>query len=319
MYKSLFGCLLFLLAAACKDEPVSLSGEAPVDIKDFVAAFPQIDVPLRITDTNFVKMADTTLISYTVFSQFIPDSILQGIINKKAKKFTIHPVGKIQKENELYLLTNFTQNKKTTLFTFLLNKENKYLGNLELLQQGNKDGYQHYVSITSEPTFIISREKTNFSNETFYTRNGYAYNNSSGNFIALMNDSNEDLKRINEIINPIDTLPRKNKFSGDYTKDKRNSISLRDGATADKYAFFIHFEKNGGDCTGELKGTLIMRDAKHGYFQESGNPCVIDFTFEGRMVTVKEQGNCGNHRGIKCFFDDSFTRKKESRPAKKSK
>lgn len=319
MYKYLLISLLFLMAIACKDEPASLSGDAPVDIKDFVAAFKKTDLPYRLADTNFTKMADTTNISYTVFSQFVPDSVLTGIVNKKAKKFTIHPLGKIEKENELYLLANFTQNKKTTLFAFLLNKENKYLGSLKLLQQDNRDNYRHSVSITSEPTFIIGREKTNFNNETSYTRNGYAYNSGSGNFVELMSDSNEDLKRINEIINPIDTLPRKNKFSGDYAKDKRNTISIRDGANADKYAFFIHFEKSGGDCTGELKGTLMMRDARHGYFQESGDPCVIDFTFEGKTVIVKEQGNCGNHRGIKCFFDDSFTKKKETKTAKKNK
>jgi hypothetical protein len=126
----------------------------------------------------------------------------------------------------------------------------------------------------------------------------------------VVNDSNEDLRRLNEIINPIDTLPRKNKLSGDYAADKRNFIAVRDGNNQSKYSFFIHFEKD-GNCIGELKGDMTMRDATHGYYRQSGDPCVIDFTFGSKSITVKEEGNCGNHRGIKCFFDDSYRKKKE--------
>ena len=77
----------------------------------------------------------------------------------------------------MYLLVNFTQNKKNTLMVFLLNKENKFTAYLELLKPDNQNDYVHFVSITSEPTFIIGREKTNASSELFYTRNGFAYNN----------------------------------------------------------------------------------------------------------------------------------------------
>lgn len=319
MHKFLVVCLTACMYFSCKDKPALLSGDAPVEAKDFIAAFPLLTLPSRIADTSFIKMADTTTISYTVFTQFIADTVLAKIFAKNAKKQSIHPVGKIEKETELYLLANFTQNKKTTLISFLLDKQNKYLANLELLNQTNKDGYTHSVSITSEPTFIINREKTNASTELLYTKHGYAYNSASGKFVEVMTDSNEDLKKINEIINPIDTLPHKNKMSGDYIKDKRNYISIRDGSNSSKYSFFIHFEKDGGDCTGELKGTMTMRDATHAYFQESGDPCVIDFAFDGRTIKVKEQDNCGNHRGIKCFFNDSYTKRKENKPTKKNK
>ncbi len=319
MHKFLVACMVVFMSVSCTDKPVSLSGDAPVEAEDFIAAFPLLTLPLRIADTNFIKMADTTTISYTVFTQFIADSVLVNEFGKNAKKISIHPLGKIEKETELYLLANCTQNKKTTLLVFLLDKQNKFLASVELLKLANKDGYIHSVSITSEPTFIINRERINVAAELLYTKHGYAFNSASGKFVEVMTDSNEDLKRINEIINPIDTLPRKNKMSGDYTKDKRNYISVRDGSSSSKYSFFIHFEKDGGACTGELKGTMTMRDATHAYFQESGDPCVIDFTFEGRNITVKEQDNCGNHRGIKCFFNDSYTKRKENKPVKKNK
>ncbi|QEC67091.1 hypothetical protein FRZ67_07235 [Panacibacter ginsenosidivorans] len=312
-------CFSSLLLFSCKEKKVSLAGSDPVDAKDFMAAFPALKLPYKIADTNMVKLADTTNISYVVFSGFIPDSALISLLGKNVSKSKIKPVGKIETEKETYLLTEFTQNKKATLVTFLLDKKSSYLSGLVLLKQGDKDGYLHSVNITSEPTFIISKEKYSSTNELMYTRNGYAYNNGSAAFIAVMNDSNEDLKRINEVINPIDTFPRLNKLSGDYVQDKKNYISIRDGRNTSKYQFFIHFEKNDGDCTGELKGIMTMQDATHGYFQESGDPCEIDFRFTTSSIIVKERGNCGNHRGIKCFFNDTYRKKKDAKPTSKKK
>ena len=317
MHKILFAFLIISVAGGCKNKHASLSGKEPVDIKDFIEAFPKITLPYRITDTNMTRLADTTTISYAIFSQFIPDTVLANAFGKNAQRMKINPVGKIQKDEKLYLLTNFTLNRKTALQTFLFDKKNKYLSHLELINQGNRDNYVHSVNVTSEPAFIISREKINQQNELVYTRNGYAYNDDSKTFIPVMNDSNEDLKRLSEIINPIDTFSAKNKLSADYTKDKQNFISVRDGTYTDKYLFFIHFDNDG--CKGELKGEMTMRDATHAYYQESGDPCVIDFTFFGKSITVKERGNCGNHRGIKCFFDDTYRKKKEGKTPASSK
>ena len=40
--------------------------------------------------------------------------------------------------------------------------------------------------------------------------------------------------RVQEVINPIDTFARKNKFSADYVKDKMNIVSIRDERKAGK-------------------------------------------------------------------------------------
>src|SRR6476469_8402564 len=307
-----------IMLAGCHQK-TSLSGSEHVEAKDFVDAFKNISLPWRIADTNLSKSTDTTTISFEVFAQFIPATVITNTFGKDISKLSIHPVEKFEKENEIYLLANFILNKKSTLETFVLSKKNKYLTHLQLTKQvNNDDDYVHSISGTSEPTFIISREKTNKQNELAYTRNGYGFNSSTNNFIEVVNDSNEDLKRISEIINPIDTFLRKNKFSGDYAQDKRNFISVRDGNNASKYIFFIHFEKD-NNCTGELKGDMTMRDATHGYYKQSGDPCVIDFTFGTKNIKVKEEGNCGNHRGIRCYFDDTYKKKKETKTSKTAK
>ena len=113
---------------------------------------------------------------------------------------------------------------------------------------------------------------------------------------------------MSEIINPIDTLKATNTFSADYTSGKHNLMSLRDGRGSNSYIFFMHFEK--GDCSGELKGDMVLTDKEHGLYSETGGPCAIDFTFSKNNIEVKEQGNCGNHRGMDCLIDFSFTKKK---------
>ena len=60
-----------------------------------------------------------------------------------------------------------------------------------------------------------------------------------------------------------------------------------------------------------------MKSANTAQYVHGGDPCIIDFTFEEKEITLKEQGSCGNHRGIKCFFNDTFTRKKDLKTAKK--
>ncbi len=56
--------------------------------------------------------------------------------------------------------------------------------------------------------------------------------------------------KITELINPIDTFSRKNKYAADYGTGKMNLVSIRDGRKNDQLTFFIHFEKNNGACTG---------------------------------------------------------------------
>ncbi|MCW3087243.1 MAG: hypothetical protein JWQ78_629 [Sediminibacterium sp.] len=307
--------LLLLVWTGCSEKKVDLSGNTRVDLKDFTAAFRLITLPYSVSDTNIQKVADTVTIGYKAFTQFFPDSSVRPIIGN-ATMPVIHPVGRIEKDAENYLLVNFAGPKKTTrLAVFVTDKKGRFLASKELLSTGMDNAYRHSVSINREPTFLVSKEKTGRDNTTLFTRTGWVYN-SVGIFMVVINDSNEDPARTN-VINPIDTLPRKNKFSGEYSQDKKNFISLRDGKRPGMYQFFVHFEKNNGSCTGELKGEMKMKDARTAQYTSSGDPCVIDFTFEGNAVTLKEQGSCGNHRGIKCFFDDTFTRKKEPKTSKR--
>lgn len=318
MRKILFAVLPVLFCYACKSGSKSLRGSEKVDFTEMSSVFPDLKLPFKAADTDINKIADTTVISYFVMKQFVPDSVMLKIAGKDSASTEIHPVGKITQKTENYLLANVSIKNNTSLIAFLFDtKENKYLSSIELLKNKYTDGYQHELSITSEPTFMLSRQKFNKSRELVYTRNGFAYNTAANEFMKVVNDSNEG-GGSDSIINPIDTLASTFKYSGDYVKNKRNFISLRDGASSGKYIFFIHFENSSG-CEGELKGILQMTDEKHGLYTENGDICVIDFILSENSIKVKEQNNCGNHRGIQCYFNDSYTRVKTKKKETETK
>jgi hypothetical protein len=146
----------------------------------------------------------------------------------------------------------------------------------------------------------------------------YIYNNEAEQFFLIAKDALDD--RITEVINPIDTLQKKNKFSADYIKDKMNIVSIRDDSKAGRINFFIHFDQNNGDCTGELKGVASFTSANTAIYKQPGDACSLQFNFSSTSVSLKEIEACGAHRGIKCSFDGSYSRKKETKqktPAKR--
>ncbi len=310
--------LLVITILSCKDEKVNLSGDAPVKPNEFVKAFPILSLPFLVADTNLTKIGDSTTISAAVLQQFVPDSTIKILVNA-AKKYVVHPIGRIEKTTENYLLATIIQNKKIQIVALVFDKQNQFLAAKSVFENYSNDSYLHSLSINREPTFLISKEKiTTDTKQLLFSRVGWAYG-SDNMFMVVINDTNEDTKKSNEVINPIDTLPKTNKLSGDYVQDKKNYISLRDGKYPNTYIFFIHFEKREGTCVGELKGEFKMKDATTAAYNQGGDPCIIDFSFEGNDITLKEKGSCGNRRGMQCFFDDTFTKKKEPKAAKKRK
>lgn len=304
--KSIFTtCAIVILFFSCKS---SNKESKPLTTTDFIKLYSTLSLPANITDSGLENFGDTATINNSVFTEFIPDSALQNVLSGSVSKYIIHPAGIIDLKTIDYLVTKFTSGKTIKLVVFVLDDKHHYKNSLLLLNNQNSDGYRYSLSVTNEPTFIIRKEKTDADNKILYSRNGYAFNESANIFTEVMNDSNA--KKVNDIINPIDTLAKFNKYSGDYITDKKDFISVRDGKNSLTYIFFIHFEKNKAACIGELKGEMSLVNETNAVYQESGDPCVINFKFTANSIKVKEEGNCGNYRGINCPFDFIFKKKK---------
>jgi hypothetical protein len=304
--------LLILLALiGCAETKTDLSGNTPLKINDFNAAFKNIDLPIRINDTNLVAFTDTVEIGRKALAQFLPDSVVDAIAPKLLKNASIFTVGKIEKETEYYLLLNNKDAKKQTVSVITFSKKNVFLGyqiltQFDLTQKGSQF-YGKTLLINKEPTFLIEENKLDPEQGLTHEKKGWAYTEQGFRLIYL--DAN--IKPAQKaILNPIDTLPTLNTFSGDYARDKKNFISLRDFGDANKYQFFLHFEKKEGSCVGELKG-LLNFNKNQATYSEKGDPCTIQFTITGNIIKIKEDGNCGNHRNMTCYFNDSYDKKRK--------
>ena len=302
---------------ACSEEKTDLSGNTPLKINDFNKVFKTVTLPINISDTNLAKVRDTIKIGAKALAQFVPDSVVEKIIPEKDQKAILYPLLKIEKETEYYLMLNVHHPKKEEIVVVVFSKKNAYLDykiiTQFLVEQKGSRNYGKSVSINREPTFLVEENKMDEENVLIYEKNGWAF--TENHFRLIYFDSNKKPES-KTIINPIDTLSINNTYSGDYARDAKNFISLRDfTGVANKYQFFMHFEKKEGTCIGELKG-LLSFNKNQATYTEKGDPCIIHFTINGQIIKIKEDGNCGNHRNMTCYFNDSYDKKRKPKKKK---
>lgn len=315
----LLALVVVVLLDACseKNKP-SLSGKEPVDISDFITFFHDTDLPFVISDTTLDnKVSDSLLISNTIFTSFVPDSVLTKDFGKAKPK--IYALGKAkEKGKETYVFVRASIGNKRTAYVICFDNKNKYMSALRLLRSDADNNYTSaYGSLDKKFQITTYRETKNKSDIADFKRNIFIYNDASHEFTLIVTEPGQELSA--DVQNPIDTLSQKNKYTGDYVADKRNFISFRDSRKPSEIIFFTHFEKNKGECKGELKGTARLVSSKVAQYREAGNPCTLEFTFGTSSVTMKEVDGCGTYRGIKCFFDGTYPKKKKKETKSKSK
>jgi len=313
-------CRKFLLALiiipaffSCQSKKVSLNENPNAGINDFIEAFPTIALPYQITDKILESdQNDSFFVNYKTFTHFFPDSTLIRHFGKTARP-KIYLLGKTQAgKNEYYLFFNAIGSEKEISFVSCFTKEKKFSA-AKVLFAAQDDGYYATTTLDAKYTITINHQHKNSAGELLYKKDVYIYTD-AGKFALILTESNEPNQKNLSVINPIDTLSHRHIFSGDYLQDNKNLVSVRDlGKDASRFIFFIHFEKDNGDCKGELKGTAKFNSSYIAQYHSNNDPCGIQFSFNGNAVYIKEISACGSHRDIKCFFEGLYKKKKESK------
>jgi hypothetical protein len=277
-----------------------------VEIADFLGLYEETKLPITIADSVFQqKNADT--VPFSIFVQFVPDSAIAPLFHKSKPLFI--PLSRVTaKSGETYLFSKAITAAKKVVYVTVFDGKKKFVAAKPLIIADNDKTTSAYATMDTKYTLTTFNQQSQPDKEALYKKDIFIYNGSGG-FTLILTESNGAPKKAEEIFNPIDTLPAKHKLAGDYVQNKKNFISFRDGRNASRMLLFVHFEKDDGTCKGELKGEGKVVSDKLIRFSESGSPCVIDFTFSGKNVTMKEVGGCGSYRDIKCFFEGSFTKK----------
>ncbi len=313
-------CFLFtaasILFAACgKKKKPSMTGDDPVAVSDFIDFFEPVSLPFHFTDSVMQKKeSDSLLIGYKVFIQFVPDSILAKVFGKGVKP-KIYPLGKTKVDKaETYLFAKIVSQAKRALYILCFDKKGSFVAALPVHRSDLSKSLQRSAVLDKKYTITKTQTRRNADGSTSEGRDVYVLNEEAKNFMLIMTDALED--KVTELVNPIDTLPRKHKLSADYGTGKKNLVSVRDSPKPGRLMFFIHFEKS-EDCKGELKGEAVIKSDNLAEYRESGDPCVLQFRFSSSSVTLKEVEGCGSRRPLRCSFDGSFAKKKQVKPAAK--
>jgi hypothetical protein len=279
----------------------------------FAELFPPAQTAYQVSDADLLSNKDTTTIRSSEFAKFISDSVKQKLFGKAGKvKYIALARIKAPEKTNYYIVKAISGNKRIALLLPFTNDQFDVA--FPLLVPDNDVTTKQVSSIDKSNAIIktISQKKT--GGEIAEGKEVYQYVPEAKQFTLLLTSP---LNAAAEIINPIDTLARKHKFSGDYTRDKKNFVSIRDGRSSTELLVFIHIEK--GECSGEIKGSLLLTSPTKGVYRQGSDPCQLSFGFSGNTVFVKEDGGCGSRRGLDCTFDGTYKKKKEAKPKSSKK
>jgi hypothetical protein len=299
---------VFILVACKHKKKVSLSGEEPVDVADFIESFEPVNLPYQIADTAVAKKrTDSLLISYKVFTQLIPDTILSKVFGTGTKP-KIYPIGRVSGSDQgTYLFVKALSTERKAALVLCFDKKNNFITGMPVLQPDANPVTRQFFLIDKRYTLSKSITRKNPDGTISEGKNVYVLNTPARSFLLIMTDALDE--QTVELINPIDSFSRKNKYSGDYARDKVNLVSIRDNKKPGRMTFFVHFEKK-NNCTGEVKGEAHFTGSNTAVYRSSGDPCVMQFSFTSSSVTIREMEGCGSHRGVDCVFEGSFPKKK---------
>jgi hypothetical protein len=310
------GWALMVIMAFCfacnNEKPAASDGDSDGSGAGSVSQrFKELKLPYTLSDTALLNWKDTITIRSAEFDAKIPDSIKSKIFPKNAK-LKYQPIGKIQAtKNEAYFFVKASASGRQAALLMTYDKEGEYAATLPFLIPDNDPATNQISSVDKSLSISRSIWKKQSDDVTIEGKDVFIFNADGKQFLLIGTDALDDSKL--ELINPIDTLPKTNKFAGDYVKGKRNLVSIRDGRTPNQLMAFVHLENEEG-CKGEVKGELLMTSATTAIFRQGGDPCVLRFQFTNNSVSLQEEQGCGNHRGLDCAFLGSYPKKKEPKP-----
>jgi hypothetical protein len=292
----------------------SEEGEGKYSFEGLEKGFKEVSLPYQLTDTGLLKNKDTLSLRAVEFTSLISDSLKKIYFGKAKVRYT--PIVKLKvPDAETYLIVKASGGPKKAAILMVYDKDGNHTATFPFLTPDSNPATTQTSMI--EKSFVITKMVS--KKEGSNVKDGkdvYSYDAASKTFSLIMTDP---LEETNVLINPIDTLSRSNKFSGDYFSGKNGLVSIRDGRTTKQLMAFVHFSKNEGECQGELKGELFFTSSTTAVYRIAGDPCIIQFSFKGSSVTLMEETGCGNKRGVDCLFDGTFTKKKVPAPKKRKK
>jgi hypothetical protein len=294
-----------LLACGSKNDDESVGAKAPSIDNDFTNQFSVLKLRFSISDTSLDKNISTEKPLKVFGKTYFPDDLIYNYF-EKGSKINYYPVGKVQNgEEEIYVVIKAISGTRKAAFVLVYDNQLKYKDGSMICQTDGDNKTTYFSSIDRYFNITIRRTDFILGQEPSLTEIFLAYNNVGKLGQVVTNDSDGEVA----FVNPIDTLPQTQKFTGDYFLDKDNIISIRNGKDSGTRMLFFTYEKDKETCIGEIKDVVRMIAPNKAIYQKDGDPCNIEFTFTGTTIVVKEGTDCGNKKGtFDCTLNGVFVK-----------
>lgn len=299
-------CLTVLFSCGQKKANLATDETAPPDA--FVASFPELALPYSLTQPAFEKSpGDSLLINRKLMARFVPDSVFKSGFRKN-DKIKFHALGRVSvKKAETYLFVRASTASKSQAYLLVFDANNQFRVAMPVIRGNDRRRIDEFVMDRRYGLSVIHTRKGR-EGQLLFTKEVYVYNN-AGVFTLVMTESNEEVEP-DEVYDPLDTLPAKHPMSGNYAISRNDFVTVRDGKSPNRLQFFIHMEKDGGECTGELRGEMDIVKPGIAHYNKADDHCALEFSFRGNNLILRELEACGNHRGVRCLFSGTYKRKK---------
>lgn len=301
-------CGVVLLAACHSAHQPSGPNRHASSFSELLALFPERQLPYQVNaDSLRIAVSDSTRLLPDVVQRFFPDSIWRNSFSRAAVH--IYPQAAIAYDHGHFLVIRVQQNNRAASYLCYFDRKDQLHQALRLCYAApDAEADQFEAKIDRRGVITIDHHIHTPDQRSILRENVYALN-PEGNFILVLTNANGALS-LEDIYNPIDTLPAHHTFSGDYVKGDMSIVSIRDGKNKQTFRFFIHFYDPATRCGGELEGTGHFLNRTTGTYKDDNGPCAIDFHFSTSRVRIEEVGGCGAYRGIQCFFNGTYTKKR---------
>ncbi len=299
-------CLTVHFSCGQKKANLATDETAPPDA--FVASFAELKLPYSLTQPDLEKSpGDSLMINRKLIAQFVPDSVFKSGFRKN-DKIKFHALGRVSvKKGETYLFVRASAPSRTQAYLLVFDADNHFRVAMPVIRGNDRRRIDEFVMDRRYGLSVIHTRKGR-EGQLLFTKEVYVYNN-AGVFTLVMTESNEEVAP-DEVYDPLDTLPAKHPLSGNYAISRNDFVTVRDGKSPNRLQFFIHMEKDGGECTGELRGEMDIVKQGIAHYNKADDHCALEFSFRGNNLILRELEACGNHRGVRCLFSGTYKRKK---------
>lgn len=280
----------------------------------FRELFPAAALPYKlVSDSLQLKLADSLALDTADINRFLTDTLTKGDFPKN-EKVRFWPLQRMEGNPVNYMVVKAVGRSGTVAYLcFMEKKKGLFLKRLRVADAG-RNGVFSSFQIDSRNVLKLTTEAQHGPVRDMQREDFFSVNADGSTTLIMTNTAN--LSVPGQIFNPLDTLPRKHRFSGDYTSGDMSLVSIRDGEDAKSFQFFITFSKDNGKCKGEVSGVGQYVGGNRGEFRDKETSCGISFQFSSGRVSIREIGGCGAYRGIKCFFEGNFVKKAEKKKKK---